>query len=210
MARKVSLRLHYDQWSDLVALLALALLVSGSLGYLAWGRQVVSAAGPQAPGAVSLGLRGYYLTTGTYNGSQADGTDGNGAGVCTNGYHFASLWEVLDPSNLKYNTNLGYVTDDSGQGPPTTAQTYAWVRTGYDGNTGGVAGQANCNAWASASGSDVGTYVRLSSDWTNPATQDIHVWDASLGYCSNTLRVWCVADRVGERIYLPLVMSNFS
>jgi len=136
----------------LVALLALALLVAALLGYLAWNQDEVAASGPQAPLdrardrplASSAGLRGYYLTQGTYNGAEADGTDGNGAGVCASGYHFASLWEILDPSNLKYNTTLGYTQADSGQGPPTNA--LGWVRTGYLSNTSTTAGQGNCNA----------------------------------------------------------------
>jgi hypothetical protein len=80
------------------------------------------------PLAASAGLRGYYLTESTYNGADADGTDGNGAGVCAEGYHFASLWEILDPSNLKYDTGLGMVRDDSGQGPPTFPYFGGWLR----------------------------------------------------------------------------------
>jgi hypothetical protein len=106
MSGKVSIRIRYDRRSGLVALLTLALLVVALLGYLAWGRDEVAASGPQppldqarnSPLAASAGLRGYYLTQGMYNGADADGTDGNGAGVCAEGYHFASLWEILDPS----------------------------------------------------------------------------------------------------------------
>jgi hypothetical protein len=74
-------------------------------------------------------MRQYYLTTTSYNGAEPDGSDGNGTGVCADGYHFASLWEILDPASLKYNPSLGYVRDDSGQGPPTYLA--GWIRTGY-------------------------------------------------------------------------------
>ena len=116
----------------LVGLLALALLMAALLGYLAWGQREAAASGPQAsldhardrpldhaqakPLAQSSGLRGYYLTKSSYGPSRI-----LTAPACASGYHFASLWEIMDPSNLKYNTDLGYTMDDSGQGPPTSA-----------------------------------------------------------------------------------------
>ena len=173
----------------LVALLTLALLVAAFLGYLVWGHQEATAAGdqaPQAPTAGSTGLRQYYITK--------DGNYGSGASTaCASGYHMASLWEILDPSHLEYNTTLGYAFDDSGKGPPTGV--VSWVRTGYAANTDGVAGQANCNAWTSASGSHVGTHAYLPDEWTAGA-EDIHVWEVTLSVwtCSAYLRVWCVED----------------
>ena len=196
------------------ALLALALLVAALLGYLAWGQREAAASGLQAPFdhpfdlaqgrardrpferaqdrplASSAGLRGYYLTTSYYNGAEADGTDGNGAGVCASGYHFASLWEILDHSNLKYNTDLGYTWDDSGQGPPSNR--HAWVRTGYHFSTSEIAGQGNCNAWTSSSSSDRGTYAYLPPDWE--AGQEVHVWEVWHFGCDSDLQVWCVED----------------
>jgi hypothetical protein len=218
MSRRVRLRIRYDRRSGLVGLLALALLVAALLGYLVWNQHEVAASGPQAPLdrardrplASSAGLRGYYLTESTYNGADADGTDGNGAGVCAEGYHFASLWEILDPSNLKYDTDLGMVRDDSGQGPPTFPYFGGWVRTGYYNSTAATAGQGNCNAWNSSSGEHSGTTAYLPNDWT--AGQDIHVWAVDTATCdiAALIRVWCVADSVSAPVYLPIILKNSS
>ena len=233
MSRKVSIRIRYDRRSGLVGLLALALLVAALLGYLAWGQREAAASGLQAPLdhpfdlaqgrardrpfdraqdrplASSAGLRGYYLTQFWYNGADADGTDGNGAGVCAEGYHFASLWEILDPSNLKYDTDLGMVRDDSGQGPPTFPYFGGWVRTGYYSSTSSTPGTGNCDAWTSSSSGDYGTTAYLPNDWT--AGQDIHVWQVDTTTCDNILlRVWCVADSASVPVYLPLILKNSS
>jgi hypothetical protein len=192
----------------LVALLALALLMAAFVGYLAWGQREAVASGLQAPLAASTGMRQYYLTKTWHYGADADGTDGNGAGVCASGYHFASLWEIMDPSNLKYNTDLGRTMSDSGKGPVTNL--YGWVRTGYYNSTSGSPGAANCNAWTSSSDSDWGTYARLPNDWT--AGQDIHVWAVDTATCDSAvfLRVWCVADSVSTPVYLPIILKNSS
>jgi hypothetical protein len=220
MNRRVRLRIRYDRRSGLVALVASAVLVAALVGYLAWGRDEVAASGPQAsfgfaqdrPLAASAGLRGYYLTQGTYNGADADGTDGNGAGVCAKGYHFASLWEILDPSILKYNTDLGMVRDDSGQGPPTLPFVGGWVRTGFGRSGSTTPGIGNCDGWDSSSDSDSGTLARLPSYWT--AGQDIHVWQVDTVTCNTDVlvRVWGVADdvAVGASLYLPLILKNRS
>jgi hypothetical protein len=137
-------------------------------------------------------LRQYYLTheDNKYSGANADGSDGLGGGVCAMGYHFASLWEILDPSNLRYNINQGAMREDSGMGPPTVS--IGWVRTGYNGDASSTPGQANCNGWDQDTGT--GTVIGLPSDWTDASQQDIPPWDASLGTCSTSTQVWCVAD----------------
>ena len=61
--------------------------------------------------ASSAGMRQFYLTEAVVQGDQP-------ITACAAGYHFASFWEIADPSNLKYNTTLGYTWSDSGQGPP--------------------------------------------------------------------------------------------
>jgi hypothetical protein len=166
----------------MMALLALALLTMAFLGYLAWGHEEVAASSPQAPVAAATGMRQYYLTKAAYNGNEP-----TGAGVCASGYHFASLWEILDPSNLEYNTDLGRARDDSGSGPPTYD---GWVRTGYSSNNGTTAGQANCNSWSTTAG--YGTRARMTSDWTG--TKHLHVWFVGTMGCSSTRYVWCVED----------------
>jgi len=216
MDRRVSLRIRYDRRSGLVGLLALALLVAALLGYLAWGRDEVAASGPQAPLdhpfdlaqgrardkplAASAGLRGYYLTKTLHNGAGA-------LTACADGYHFASFWEILDPSNLKYDTTLGKTKADSGQGP--LAGTIGWVRTGYSSMNSGDAGVANCNAWTSSSSGDWGTNARLPSDWT-AGGQDIHVWEVITTSCGTSTYVWCVADSVSVPVYLPIILKNSS
>jgi hypothetical protein len=131
----------------------------------------------------------YYLTqSSNHNGSQP-------LDACASGYHMASLWEILDPSAVRYDPYWGDSRADSGQGPPTV--TAGWVRTGYNRNNGSVPGQANCNAWTSTTG--YGTVVSLPFNWT-PASQDVHVWDAAFRACSNQAAVWCIADVAGRGI----------
>jgi hypothetical protein len=192
MITKVSVRVRYGPRSGVVALLTVAVLVTAFLGYLVL-RPKGAAAGAQAleiqtAQSSYAPLRQYYLTSSyAYDGSQA-------TSVCAAGYHMASLWEILDPSNLRYNTNLGDSRADSGMGPPTVS--FGWVRTGHNNDTGTTPGQANCNSWSSASGAHSGTTVRLATDWSDATQQDMFVWDVGVRACSDTAPVWCVADEV--------------
>ncbi len=167
----------------LVTLLSLALLAVALLSYMAWGQQKAAASGTRAPLAQSTGLRQFYLDGGSYDGAET-------TTVCASGYHFASLWEILDTSNLKYNTTLGWTNDDSGQGPPVLG--YGWVRTGYSNSTANTAGEGNCNGWSSNSNSDYGTSAYRPSNWTTG--QDIYVWKVETGTCDVGRSVWCVED----------------
>ena len=167
----------------LVALLAMALLAAAFLGYLAWGQDEAAASGSQIPLAASSGMRQYYLTKTYSKGADADD-------ACASGYHMASLWEIMDPSNLKYNTDLGDTRSDSGQGPPSGRQ--GWVRTGYASSTGSIPGWGNCNAWTSSDTDDYGTWIWLPYDWDSG--QDIHIWEVSTHGCWLNAYVWCVED----------------
>jgi hypothetical protein len=60
---------------------------------------------------------------------------------------------------LKYNTELGLTTGDSGFGRPTANTD--WVRTGFAAVPAPDPGLGNCNAWTSASANDFGTNVFL-------------------------------------------------
>jgi hypothetical protein len=174
----------------LVALLIGGLLVVAALGYLTWMQDEVKASPEQAPLAALTGIRQYYLTiSDTYTGKYA-------LTACGDGYHMASLWEIMDPSNLKYNTTLGYTQDDSGQGPPVgTTNAVGWVRTGYISNTSTTAGQANCGTWTTESSIERGTAVNLADNWTSGGgAQDIHVWNVQDILCIGANRVWCVED----------------
>src|ERR1700730_18042199 len=75
-------------------------------------------------------IRGYYLTKSTITGSKV-------LTACASGYHFASIWEILNTSDLHYNTTLRRTNVNSGNGAPaytshsTTADVpYGWIRTG--------------------------------------------------------------------------------
>ena len=138
-------------------------------------------------GPPRFGPRAFYLTNTEHNGSQV-------LTACADGYHMSSVWEILDLSNLSYNTTLGFTQPDSGSGPP--ANTPGWIRTGFlsDG-TDGNPGSANCQSWMN--GGNFGTSVFLPSAWANttsyPVT-NISPWVPNTRSCSNPLRVWCVQD----------------
>jgi len=204
---KLRLRIRYTRRSELMRMLVLFFLVVVSLGYLVWNQREVSALDvPPSPDqslTSSTSMREYYLTKDIYDGGNADGSNGNGAGICAEGFHFASLWEILEPSKLKYNTTLGLTTADSGQGPPTFWG--GWVRTGYNGNISNTVGQGNCNAWDSSNNDHWGTWINLPRDWTTG--QDIHVWEANIARCSQYSNVWCISDNIIAPIYLPLILK---
>ncbi len=132
----------------------------------------------------------YYLTTGLFKGSEADED-----GTCAEGFHFASLWEILDTSNLRYDTDLGHTEDDSGEGPPNVAAAGAgWVRTGQaaaTGVAGSGAGLFNCSNWTESSGG-AGSAAIPQEDWT--LAKPISPWTLTSWDCGFTVRVWCVED----------------
>ena len=200
MHRSVSFRIHYDRRSDLATLLTLGLLATCLVAYLAWGHQGASAASPEAPRAVSsTTMRQFYLTPdAAYTGATA-------LTACDPGYHMASLWEILDPSSLKYNTDKGYTDDDSGQGAPLGPA--GWIRTGGSSTSSSTAGYASCHAWTRGDSGDHGSVVWLSGPWTGDPI-DIHVWDAGVATCDAAYWVWCVEDDVGSTVYLPLVFRS--
>ena len=130
--------------------------------------------------------KSYYVTASNHNGIQA-------LTACADGYHMASLWEILDPSNLRYNTQLGATSDDSGFGPPTAASSEAWIRTGGGASNSETVGIGNCNAWTSASHDDFGSVVRLDSPWDAPG-EKVSPWFTFTAPCSAPIKVWCVQD----------------
>ena len=147
----------------------------------------------------SWNVGSYYLTPNVHDGAHA-------LTACTNGYHMASIWEILDPSNLVYDTSLGFVQADSGQGPPTYQWAHGWIRTGYYTDyVTATAGLANCNSWTSDSPNHYGTFVDIHSDWS--VARDVGVWNAFSGQCSVTRPVWCV--RPPLRVYLPIMFKEF-
>jgi hypothetical protein len=178
----------------LVVALSCALAIATLLACLAMTGKSAVASGKEASEGMSLaqstGMRQFYLTQSNFDGNEI-------ITACVEGYHFASLWEIADPSNLKYDTYWGATSGDSGQGPPSSIDDYAsaqgWVRTGYITNTSETRGKTNCNAWVDDGSGENGTVVRLVSDWVND-TPEIGVWDVYKATCNIDLRVWCVED----------------
>lgn len=170
------------------AVLMCLLLVAGALlGYLRWGNTRASAQAPESPDLGTTGLRRYYLTQDAHLGDDVK------LGACDTGFHFASLWEIMDTSNLEYDYGRGLTSNDSGNGPPSYK--FGWVRTGYV-TTGIVTspGEANCSNWTKTTGYN-GTTASLPIDWEDGADNDMFVWDVGTKDCSLTyIHVWCVED----------------
>lgn len=158
-------------------------------GSLEGGGEVMAGAGPR---------RHSYITSANYETNHV-------LTACAAGYHMASLWEILDVSNLVYDYDhpAAKRQADSGFGPPS--YWYGWVRTGYGSSDSGTTGTGNCHAWTSASSADHGVAIKLSNMWET-APGDILTWDATSFTCDYIGPVWCVVD-IGA-VYLPLVMRR--
>ena len=153
----------------------------GGVGLLALFSLAVLGSAPAEAGGGK-----YYVTTGLFAGDQA-------LTACDKGFRMASLWDIRDTSNLKYETGKGVSLADSGGGPPTGVQ--GWVRTGFQAGAGNDAGQANCNAWTSSSSGDFGTTVQLPIDWTAvPPVTLISPWVGGTRLCDDPQPVWCMKD----------------
>jgi hypothetical protein len=141
----------------------------------------------QVASLANKGPRKFYLTPTTHTGAQA-------LSACARGYHMASLWEIHDPTNLRYDTELGVTRADSGFGPPTGIGGFGWIRTGYFAESAGHSvGTVNCNAWTSADSLADGTAITLPSFWGS-TTVVIGPWFAAPSPCNAQLSVWCVQD----------------
>jgi hypothetical protein len=175
----------------LVVALSCILMAVVLLAYLALTEQGARASGENVSRRTSLaqssGMRQFYLTIPGHPG-------GTAKTACAAGYHMASLWEIADPSNLRYNIALGFAQADSGGGPPADeAYMLGWVRTGYVSDHSSTPGRANCNGWTVGSYGIYGTTASLPSQWTADL-QDIGVWQLAVQYCSDYYRVWCIED----------------
>src|SRR5262249_19783914 len=145
-------------------------------------------------GIVSSGVtcqpRRYYLTQRTHQGAAA-------LTACAPGFHMASLWEIFDPSNLAYDTELGAHTGDTGTGPPSLR--FGWIRTGAGGPLAELSvlpGQADCVEWT-AGGTSRGTAVALEGIWGGalggPAPR-LAPWRSVSSLCEEAHRVWCIEN----------------
>lgn len=172
-----------------VTLLILVALVGALTAYLAWNHGQAIAAERQAQLRAVGSMRLFYQT-------QATVTAGNALDACADGYHMASLWEILEPSNLQYDTVLGHTAADSGEGPPVWGGPgdYGWVRTGnVNDDVTSTAGLANCATWTSSNAGVNGSTAALPWHWT-AGLSNVHVWDVTTWPCNAELRVWCVED----------------
>jgi hypothetical protein len=193
------LEININLTQRLVTLLIVVLLVIVSVGYMAWGQQQVSAANSQVSQVV-IGARQFYLTENSFSGNET-------LTACDEGYHMASIWEILDTSNLRYDTTMGVTLDDSGQGPPSAPA--GWARTGFSSNISNTASMGNCNAWTSNASNDYGRTIYLPySDLS--VGSEFGVWRARMFQCDQSWRVWCVTDKwgVGYIVYLPIVLRH--
>ena len=188
MRWRIRLQVRYRRRADLVvaAMAFMVLLVGG----LALGQRQATA---KTANSVEPVERGFYLSLATFQGNQV-------RLACAPGYHFASLWEIMDTSNLRYNTSLGRTSDDSGHGPPYGS---GWIRTGATSGSGSP-GEANCYAWTSASPTPIGTTVSLPSNWT-AGEEDLLGWNVGSAICSLQRPVWCVEM---SAVYLPLILFS--
>jgi hypothetical protein len=129
--------------------------------------------------------RRFYLTKNVADGAHA-------LEACASGYHMASLWEMYDVSNLRYDRILGFVQTDSGFGPPSGA--FGWVRTGAHADVAQT-GLANCNVWTSNDPSYQGTLIELPVSWDDLEFEtQIGSWIAGTGDCGSEVPVWCVQN----------------
>ena len=128
----------------------------------------------------------FYLTNLNYPTNQT-------LTACGAGYHMASLWEIINVTNLvyEYDNPAAHTRADSGYGPPSGW--YGWVRTGYDSSGSSTTGSGNCLNWTSIDVANYGVSVRLSNSWET-APGDIFTWDATSFTCNFTGPVWCVRD----------------
>jgi hypothetical protein len=138
---------------------------------------VVLCALPHPPAdAAAAGMRKFYLTKAQFKGNQA-------LTACAKGYHLASIWEVSEPSNLVYNTKLGFRNAAYQPGPPTYTgqpETTGWLDTSLPPDD-----NYNCQGWTVDSGSVGMTY------WlTGPPG----IWSWQQIDCGELRPAWCVSN----------------
>lgn len=155
----------------------------------------------QTTAAQSDPRRSFYLTDSTSDGAGAPFS-------CAEGYHMASLWEMLDPTDLRYAVEEpdAVVASDSGLGPPASRP--GRIRTGSssrsrqtDLNSDGDGGGVNCDAYTTNASDADGTRISLRPCWQEEAdcsgrgSHQVAPWFwVSEASCDSQQRVWCVED----------------
>ena len=205
MNTRVRIKIKYTNRSSLLGLIIMTLVGIAVLYLLASTKHLVAASGLQelslrsseVSETTSTVTREYYIAQEWYLGSEAKT-------ACTTGFHFASIWEVLDISNLKYNADLGLTLDDSGQGPPSYIG--GWIRTGYTSDSTNTPGLGNCSIWTISDDGYSGSVAYLPIDWSVGGNFDN--WYVYGQQCDATMHVWCVEDVFGEKLFLPLLLKD--
>jgi len=133
--------------------------------------------------------RVFYLTDSFHQGNAA-------LMACAAGFHMASMWEILDVSNLRYATDAEGNGDvfhlvGAAVGPPI--EEFGWVRTGGASFNLDVVGLSNCSWWTSNLDTDYGSGVELDRQWDDVGTL-LGPWDALSTTCQQDLHVWCIED----------------
>ena len=98
--------------------------------------------------------KSFYLTVTDHDGADAPF-------ACVPGFHMASIYEILDPTGLTYDSGLGVTPADAGNGPPAGAVYQGWMRGGHDAAGSGGVFQANCQAYQSNNPQEVGVAAHL-------------------------------------------------
>jgi hypothetical protein len=202
---RIRFQVRYRRHSIVLLILIMVLPITSTVLALAVRQSSAESAQRPLLQRAAPSMRRFYVTKNLVSADQAPTT-------CAAGYHFASLWEIADPSNLEYDTALGVTSPDSGKGPPTAVPFFSgaltirgWVRTGFVNSTSAIAGNANCSGWSSTNDTHSGTTIGLPSTWTD--SPDIGVWNATTRFCDSLQRVWCVQDEL-SRVFLPLVLRE--
>jgi hypothetical protein len=135
-----------------------------------------------APAIASAGGRKFFLSQNTAFPDAAPD-------ACGRGYHMASLWELFDPTLLKYDAKRGATLSDAGSGPP--AGLSGWIRTGGNPHPDPTPGIGNCMAWTSTSNLDFGTVVSLNAGSWGLAGRTTSPWEVLVVDCDTMQQVWC-------------------
>lgn len=131
-------------------------------------------------GGVCTSMRRYLMST---SFSAGDGV----LTLCPSDFHFASMWELINPSALAYDTILGAQDEDSGSGPPGFRP--AWVRSGASFNSNNST-RGNCDGWTIFTGGSGATAeLRTPID-----AQGQPAWEMDDVGCDIVLSAWCIED----------------
>jgi hypothetical protein len=131
--------------------------------------------------SVNAQRKRFYATKGSVLG-------GDASTACATGYHVASLWEISDPSNLTYDTSLGFTWPHQANGPPNEYP--GWIEIG---------GGSDCAGYTSPDPDVTGTAVRLPIGFelfgsaATPASP-WQLYDAVVLSCGISLPVWCASN----------------